>query len=270
MRAPLAVLLLAAGAAGCADTGVERSSDSSAARAVLRAVAKTEDAPSLRYRTTGRLPEDGRVRADGVVGTAPRVAAVKQSGLSGADRGEFEMRLVDRVLYQRMGKQQVHGRHWAGFGPRARFLSGSGLKMDTSAIRDQTGRNPAREAAFLAAADDVRRVGGEKVAGTATTHYAGTATLDAVSAWLKDRGDAPGRGQTTLKMYQGMGVDELTIDVWVGSDGRVKQHRTRGFGRHGELDLTVVLRDFGKPVSVQAPPAGDTVDLSRPARKGRG
>ncbi len=45
--------------------------------------------------------------------------------------------------------------------------------------------------------------------------------------------------------------------------------RVQGFGRHGELDLTFAFADFGKPVTVKAPPASDTFDMSEAMRKAK-
>ena len=62
-------------------------------------------------------------------------------------------------------------------------------------------------------------------------------------------------------------MDELTLDVWIDGDDRVRRLRTQGFGRHGELDLTVTFLDYGKPVTIRAPRPGDTADLRKPLEK---
>ncbi|MFJ9814030.1 hypothetical protein ACIRU3_01920 [Streptomyces sp. NPDC101151] len=277
IRLPLAALLATAAATGCttAATG-EKAPGGPAAAAVARAARNTEAVPSLRYLVTGRMPEPGRVRIEGRVGTTPSAARVKLITLAGADAGTAELRLVDGHVYQSMSKQgvtqeAVPGKHWIDFGTTGRFRSGGGLKMDVGGLRDQAGRNPAREAAFLGAAEDIHRVGTETVDRARTTHYTGTVTVDGLRGWLKGR-TGPGHAgrKQSLDTYAKMGVLDLTLDVWIDGRDRVKRQRVQGFGRHGELDLTATFSEYGTPVTVEKPSAGDTVDIQKPPAKGRG
>lgn len=266
---PAAALLLA----GCG-TGAdaEQSADSPAAEAVARAVEKSEGVTSLRYRVTGRFPERGRIADEGAVRTKPAVARLKTVNLSGEERGETELRLVGGVLYGSAPAdmvQKLGGRHWISYGPAAEFTTDSGLRMDVGGLRDQVGRNPAREAGLLAGAQDVKRVGGEKADGADTTRYTGTATVDELRASLKDIEDKATREgrERSLDQYKKLGVDELTLDVWVDADDRVKRLRTQGFGRKGALDLTFTFLDYGKPVTIPEPRADDTADMRKPLKK---
>ncbi|WDF40524.1 hypothetical protein PBV52_28975 [Streptomyces sp. T12] len=267
--AGLAALLLA----GCgAGAGPERSADSPATDAVARAMEKTEGVTSLHYRVTGKFPGRGRMADEATVATKPVAARLRTANLSGDQKGESELRLVGGVLYGSATGDMVEemgGRHWISYGPNAKFTTHGGLRMDVGDLRDQVSRNPAREAAFLAAAEDVKRIGSEKVDGADTTHYAGTATLDELRASLKkidDKATRQGR-ENSLDQYEKLGVDELTLDAWVDGDDRVKRLRTQGFGRHGRLDLTFTFLDYGKPVTIRAPRADDTADLRKPLKK---
>ncbi|MFF7164664.1 hypothetical protein ACFZBP_25460 [Streptomyces sp. NPDC008086] len=266
---PAAVLLLA----GCgAGDGAQDSAGSSAADAVARAADRTEGLASLHYRVTGRFPERGRIADEGAVRREPLEARLTTVNLSGDEQGETELRLVGGVLYGSASDDMVEelgGRHWISYGPDEKFTTDSGLRMDVGSLRDQVGRNPAREAAFLADAEDVKRVGAEKVGGADTTHYAGTATVDELRAsleGLKDKAVREGRANS-LDQYEKAGVDELTLDVWIDRDDHVKQFRTQGFGSHGALDLTFTFLDQDKPVTVRAPRAGDTADMRKPLEK---
>lgn len=263
-----ALLLVGCGAGG----GAEESAGSSAADAVARAAQKTEGVPFLHYRVTGAFPERGRIADEGTVRTKPMAARLITANLSGDQQGRTELRLVDGVLYGSATDDMVEemgGRHWISYGPNAHFTTDSGLRMDVGGLRDQVGRNPAREAAFLATAEDVKRIGSEKVAGADTTHYAGSATVEGLRASLKeikDKATRQGR-ENSLDQYEKAGVDELTLDVWVDRENQVKQFRTQGFGRHGVLDLTFTFLDRSKPVTVSAPRAVDTADLRKPLKK---
>ncbi|MEU6302167.1 LppX_LprAFG lipoprotein [Streptomyces chartreusis] len=267
---PAAALLLA----GCAGgSGADQdASGASAADAVARAVEKTEGVTSLHYKVTGSFPERGRIADEGTVRTKPVTAGLRTANLSGAERGETELRLVDGVLYGSATGDMVEemgGRHWISYGPAAHFTTHGGLRMDVGALRDSVTRNPAREAAFLAGAPDAKRVGDEEIDGTGTTHYTGTAAVDELRASLdevEDKSAREGR-RRSLDQYEKAGVDELTLDVWIDGDDRVRRLRTQGFGRHGELDLTVTFLDYGKPVTVRAPRPGDTADLRKPLEK---
>ncbi|MDO0912530.1 hypothetical protein QQM39_17220 [Streptomyces sp. DT2A-34] len=267
--AGLAALLLA----GCG-TGVdaEQSAAPPAADAVARAVEKSEDVTSLHYRVTGRFPQRGRIADEASVGTKPVAARLRTANLSGAEEGESELLLVGGVLYGSASDDMVEemgGRHWISYGPKAEFTTHGGLRMDVGGLRDQVIRNPAREAAFLATAEDVKRIGSEKADGADTTHYAGTVAVDELRASLGKVDDKATRQsrENSLDQYQKLGVDELALDVWVDATDRVRRLRTQGFGRHGELDLTYTFLDYGKPVTVRAPRADDTADLRKPLKK---
>ncbi|MEU8992600.1 hypothetical protein AB0C98_40525 [Streptomyces sp. NPDC048558] len=266
----LAALVLA----GCGTgVGAESSVDASAGDEVARAVEKTEDVTFLSYRVTGRFPERGRIADEATVRTTQPVAArLRTANLSGDQQGESELRLVDGVLYGSATGDMVEemgGRHWISYGPHAKFTTHGGLRMDVGGLRDQVSRNPAREAAFLAAAEDVKRIASAKVDGADTTHYAGTAAVGELRASLDEVKDKTAREErrNSLDQYEKLGVDELTLDVWVDGDDRIKRLRTQGFGRHGTLDLTFTFLDHGKAVAVRAPRADDTADLRKPLKK---
>ncbi len=267
--AVLAALFLAGCGAG-AEAG--RSGDSSAAEAVERAAERTERVPFLRYRVTGRMPERGKIADEASVRTKPAAARLRTANLSGEGRGESELRLVGGVLYASATDDMVEelgGRHWISYGPAAEFTTAGGLRMDVAGLRDQVARNPAREAAFLAAAEDVERIGTETVDGVDTVRYAGTAAVDELRASLdgiEDEAARQGR-ENSLDQYEKLGVDALTLDVWVDGDDRVKRLRTQGAGRRGTLDLTFTFLDQDRPVTVRAPRAADTADLRKPLKE---
>ncbi|MGP4083798.1 DUF1396 domain-containing protein, partial [Streptomyces sp. KR55] len=117
--------------------------------------------------------------------------------------------------------------------------------------------------AFLNGPDDVEKVGTETVDGVETTHYKGTITLEDMRDSLKDE-DKKTRElrEKSLEQYEDMGVDELTMDMWVDGDDHTKQFRMQGDADKGRLDMTVTFLDYNEPVTVQAPPAKDTLDLA--------
>ncbi|WP_329220182.1 hypothetical protein OG352_26070 [Streptomyces sp. NBC_01485] len=273
MRSSVGVLglsgLSALFVAGCgAVGGSETGGDSGAAAAVTRAAEKAEQPVSLRYRMTGRTPEEGRIKAEAALGTEPPVMSLKSTVLSGRDQGTGEIRLVGGVLYVGSDEANEDGKHWVRFGAPGTALKG--LKVGTGTAGDKVRENPSHESGFLAAADDLKKAGTDTVEGVRTTHYTGTATVDDIRASYKDDDrSVRQRTEKSLAQYEKLGVDELTMDLWVDAEDRTRQLRMRGFGRHGELDLTITFLDFGKPVTVQAPPASDTLDMAEELKKAR-
>lgn len=109
----------------------------------------------------------------------------------------------------------------------------------------------------------MKKVGTEKVDGVQTTHYKGTVTLDELRAELKKKDKATQeKREKSLKQYEKLGADKLTMDMWIGPDDHAKQVRVRAASDKGPLDMTMTFLDYNKPVTVTAPPAKDTVDLA--------
>jgi hypothetical protein len=100
-------------------------------------------------------------------------------------------------------------------------------------------QSPAQTLARLRSISTVTEVGTEQLDGVTTTHYRGRATKGAT---------APAG----------------TYDVWIGKDDdyvhRLKFAAVLGPGQR--IDTTVDFSDFGKTVTVDVPPASETVDAS--------
>ncbi|MEV2217956.1 DUF1396 domain-containing protein [Streptomyces sp. NPDC050997] len=259
----LAALLLAAGAAGC---GTEKSPSMTPAAAVAKAAKNTEDITSFRYRMTGRVPEEGRIKADASMRTKPTVAmSMKMTALDQGADGTAEIRLVDKAMYIGGGAaaaKEMDGKSWIKFDMSALGDKGLGVGAGTPGA-GQADQNPATESTFLTGAKDVKKVGTETVEGTETTRYSGVVTLKDLKASLKDEDKATReRREKSIEQYEKLGVDELTMDMWVDGDDHTKQFRMRGDADKGPLDMTITFLDLNKPVSVTAPPAKDTMDLA--------
>jgi hypothetical protein len=109
----------------------------------------------------------------------------------------------------------------------------------------------------------VKKVGTEKVEGVETTHYKGTVTLGQFREALKDEDEATReKREKSLDQYEKMGVDELTMDMWIDGEDHTKQFRMRGDADKGPLDMTITFLEFNEPVTIEAPPAKDTADLA--------
>lgn len=236
------------------------------AAAVAKAAKNTEDITSFRYRMTGRVPEEGRIKADASMRTKPTVAmSMKMTALDQGADGTAEIRLVDKAMYIGGGAaaaKEMDGKSWIKFDMSALGDKGLGVGAGTPGA-GQADQNPATESTFLTGAKDVKKVGTETVEGTETTRYSGVVTLKDLKASLKDEDKATReRREKSIEQYEKLGVDELTMDMWVDGDDHTKQFRMRGDADKGPLDMTITFLDLNKPVSVTAPPAKDTMDLA--------
>ncbi|MFD5948748.1 DUF1396 domain-containing protein [Streptomyces collinus] len=258
--AGLGALLLAAGAVGC---GSEESPEMTPAAAVAKAAKNTEDITSLQYRMKGTVPGSGRVEGEAAMRLKPTIAmSMKMKAPDQAAGETVEIRLVDKAMYLGGGAEmakEMDGKRWLKFD-----LSGSDAAKDLDKMgsTSQAEQNPAAESTFLTGAKDVKKVGSEKVDGVETTHYTGTVTLAELRASLKDsKGETREQREKSIKQYEKLGVDKLTMDMWVDGEDHTKQFRMKGQADKGPMDMTITFVDYNKPVTVKAPPAGEVADL---------
>jgi hypothetical protein len=258
--AGLGALLLAAGAVGC---GSEEAPEMTPAAAVAKAAKNTEDITSLQYRMKGTVPESGRVTGEASMRLKPTIAmSMKMQAPDQAAGEAVEIRLVDKAMYLGGGAEmakEMDGKRWLKFD-----LSGSDAAKDLDKMgsTSQAEQNPAAESTFLTGAKDVKKVGSEKVDGVETTHYTGTVTLADLRASLKDsKAETREQREKSIKQYEKLGVDKLTMDMWVDGEDHTKQFRMKGQADKGPMDMTITFLDYNKPVTVKAPPANEVADL---------
>ncbi|GAA3802380.1 lipoprotein [Streptomyces phyllanthi] len=236
------------------------------AAAVAKAAKNAEEITSLRYRMTGRVPEEGRIKAEARMRMKPTIAmSMEMTALDQPTDNKVEIRFVDKAMYVDGGEaaaQETGGKSWVKFDLAA-------LGEDTDALGSeslgagQAEKNPADESALLTGSKDVKKVGAETVDGVETTHYKGTVTLDDFSESLKDEDKATReRREKSIEQYEKMGIDSLTMHMWIDGEDRTKQFRVQGDADAGPLDMTITFLDYNKPVTVEAPPAAETTDLA--------
>ncbi|WP_443041646.1 DUF1396 domain-containing protein [Streptomyces sp. B21-083] len=261
-RVGLAVLLLGAGAVACSKGSSEESPKMTPAAAVAKAAKNVEDITSLSYRMTGKVPEEGRVKAEAKMRLKPDVAmSMKISALDKGADGTAEIRLVDKAMFIGGGAaaaKEMDGKRWIKFDMAAMGAAGESL-----GAAGQADKNPAQESTFLTGSKDVKEVGEETVDGVKTTHYQGTVTLDQFRASLKSQSKVTReQREKSLEQYEKLGIDKFTMDMWIGEGDVTKQFRMRGAADKGPLDMTITFDDFNKPVTIAAPPAKEVADLA--------
>jgi hypothetical protein len=212
---------------------------------------------------SGTVPESGQVKGEASMRLKPTIAMSMKMTAPAQGAESVEIRLVDKAMYIGGGAEmakEMDGKTWMKFD-----LSGSdaGKELDQLGSANQAEQNPAAESTFLTGAKDVKKVGSEKVEGVETTHYTGTVTLKELRASLKDgKADTREQREKSIKQYEKLGVDKLTMDMWVDGDDHTKQFRMKGQADKGPLDMTITFLDYNKPVNVTAPPAKDVADLA--------
>lgn len=234
------------------------------AAAVAKAAKNTEKIDSLRYRMTGRAPEEGRVEAEAEMRMKPTLAmSMKMTALDQGADAKAEIRLVGKAMYIGGGAEaakEMDGKSWIKFDLAA---LGADKELNQLGGASQADKNPATESTFLTGAKDVEKVGTETVEGVETTHYKGTVALADLEKSLEGEDkDTRDKRRKSLEQYKEMGVDKLTMDTWIDGDDHTKRFRVRGDADKGPLDMTITFLGFNEPVKVTAPPAKDTVDLA--------
>jgi hypothetical protein len=127
--------------------------------------------------------------------------------------------------------------------------------VDLSSLADAS-PTPASALSYLRGSGKVREVGKESIDGTETTHYKATVDLEKAAAQSD-----PDTRQALRRLIQESGVKSLPIDVWIDGKGYVRkvQYAQRTSGK--DVKVTMNLHDYGKPVTVNPPPAHAVVDL---------
>lgn len=120
----------------------------------------------------------------------------------------------------------------------------------------------------LLASGDVKKVGQEDVRGVTATHYSGT--VDVAELTAKNSELDAGQLAEFKKQLSAAGVSTEKVDIWVDKDDLLVKKTERGQMKTGELNSTVFYSDYGTKVSVERPPASDSVDFKELLKKQQG
>lgn len=137
------------------------------------------------------------------------------------------------------------------------------VRVDTSALSDGnlvTGgaTDPFAAAELLRGTRKATYAGRTSVAGTPVRHYRGTADLGEAAKRASDGNRGPLRAAA-----KGFATDEVFFDAYLDEEGRIRKLRHRFSFVNGQQENTVavastlLLYDFGVPVDVRLPEAGD-------------
>ncbi|GAA5161476.1 MULTISPECIES: hypothetical protein [Amycolatopsis] len=244
-------------------------------RVVAAAYEKTTDARTAKTKIDTQVSANGQsmpISASGVIDFAGRAAQLTTTLPGGA--GTSETRFVNGTVYQQLpgqlGAQLSGGKPWISIDAEKLAQQQYGASLD------DLGTNltdPADTLGYLrGASDQVREIGPDTVDGTPTKHYDVTLNLDKAAA-----GQSPQVQQGTQRLEQQLGTHTLPAQVWLDDQGRLRKLTTEekitpttsasaspGAAQTGPvtISITETFSDFGTPVSVTAPPADQTADVT--------
>lgn len=184
--------------------------------------------------------------------TMPQLAA-KLGG-----NGSIRMLMSGTTMYMNMGDAaaaKLGGQHWMK-------LDLSAIGASGQALADQLNRNssndPATQLKLFTSSPDIKRVGQETVDGVQATHYSGTVDIAKLAA------SQDSSLKSLLSQSTKLGLTTMNVDLWVNDQGLpVRMHESTPSTATTQLDVTGDYSDYGTtPVTVTAPPASDTKDLS--------
>ncbi|WP_419997196.1 DUF1396 domain-containing protein [Streptomyces boninensis] len=230
--------------------------------AIKKAVQKQQKIDSLTFTMRGTAPGEGKFTGTAAMTRKPEAMRMKMQLTGGPQSGTFEMRLVGRAMYMNGGEEAAEGmdgKSWLKVD-----MSKAGGKGGSLMSGSPAGANPTEDVEDMLEAEGLKKVGEEKIDGVPTTHYSGTIDLARLKAGMKDAdAQTRERREEKLKEYRELGVDKLTMDMWIDENDHTKQFRTTSKTDKGPMDVTVTMGELNKPVTVTAPPASEVMDLSQ-------
>ncbi|MER6193393.1 hypothetical protein [Streptomyces cyaneofuscatus] len=256
-----------------AGTGV---ADASSVTALQQIRKKTGTVRSARIEGTTEMGDTVSLRQTGTIGWADGLTgsltltytggtmakALKQGGGDGSVRARY----LQDEYYADMGEAfaaTIGGKRWVRYAYKdLAELGGPAGDVLKEQVQNST---PEQGLKALLAAGDVRKAGQEDVRGVPATRYSGTVEV----AELTGRNSALDAGQLTAlkERLTAAGVTTQTVDIWVGEDDLPLKKTERGETAAGAFSSTVFYSDYGTEVSVEKPPAADTVDFKEILRQ---
>ncbi|MFE3253392.1 hypothetical protein [Streptomyces sp. NPDC059209] len=287
----LTALAVVAGVAGCQgdDAGTKKTGSSAAkdgepqsrsavTEVLTAAYEKTAAAKSAKVSMTMSMPAGaagaaggGDMEMSGVMGWDPTVMDMTMTGsmMQAEPDAPDKIRMVwvKNAMYMDMGAEaakDMDGKRWMklDLAAAAEASGDPAVASELTGGMENMNQDPAQQLALLLDSPNVKHVGSEKVDGVDAQHYKGTLTvaemvesnesLDVLSA--KERKDL-------LAGIEKSGIEGYDIEVWVNEDDYPVKMDVAMDSPQGDITMSARYSDYGAKASVQAPPAGDTVDL---------
>ncbi|MGW1463538.1 hypothetical protein ACWCPT_04170 [Streptomyces sp. NPDC002308] len=182
--------------------------------------------------------------------------AMKQMSGDGAMRALY----LKDAYYANMGDafaSAIGGKHWIryGYADLAAIAGASG-----EVLKDQVQNStPEKSVETLLASGGIKKVGEEDVRGVATTHYSGSVDVAALSAQTSSLDAEQLKG--LKEQLDKTGITTETVDLWVDKNDLLIKQSSHADSANGAVNTTSYFSDYGAPVNVVKPDAGDTADF---------
>ncbi|PSM43500.1 hypothetical protein C6Y14_10325 [Streptomyces dioscori] len=265
------VLVLTAGLSACSsgDDGADGKKDGAKGASSTKGASESQVVRAAHQKTTAA--DSAKMSLVSEAAAAGETVTVRGTGVMDLEEGastmtmtskgqKIEQRVLDGVVYQKAPAEQraqlqlPKGKTWMKIDPAK--LGGAGGQVN----------DPAESFAYTEGVNDadVTKVGTETIDGTRTTHYR-------VKIAVKDL--AKGDRAKADQLEKQLGTSTLPLEMWVDDEGRLRQQTIeltlRPQAGGGQKDQTVKstttlkFTDFGTEADVEAPPAADTVDVTK-------
>jgi len=216
----------------------------------------------------------GTVRIKGYVTSA----ATGKLALSGEERygATTEMSMTMQVQGGTMSEVLIGSKVYLDYPALSAQMGGKpwgeiDLSKDSSALGSLSALagtvqqyDPLGQIAALIASGDMADIGLVPVYGQNTQHYHGQLILDQL-LW----NDAPARSllgsarvDALESAMRASGISRENVDLFYGADGLPVEITYSTQSAQGDNDSDMVFTDWGKPVQIGAPPAGQVFDLT--------
>ena len=148
---------------------------------------------------------------------------------------------------------------------------GKALGIDAKAMASVVNADPGAQLEALTSAKGVKKVGEEKVGGVDTTHFRGEVRIgDLIAGLPADQRRAARKALEQLDRAGGQTSADVAqrMDVWVDGEKRIRRMRqeirtpAQGGLAAGRIGMRIDFSDFGTPLRIAAPPAGETFDAT--------
>ena len=183
-----------------------------------------------------------------------------------SDMGTIEAVFDGTVIYMKMpalSAQIPGGKPWISFDLQK---AGEQLGLDLGALMQSGTSDPTQTLQYLrGASGDVETVGEEEVRGVTATHYrAAVSFAKIVEQAPEDVRDAV--EATVAQLEEWVGSDEMPIDVWIDSEGRMVRQMQNfeyvaGPASGTSITMTMEMYDFGVDVDIDVPRPSDVTDI---------
>ncbi|WLQ35679.1 hypothetical protein P8A18_20660 [Streptomyces castrisilvae] len=247
--------------------------------ALIAVQKKTGSAHSAKVEGTTSLGTAMSMKQSGVMDWSDGITGSMQITYTGGDmadsmkqlgsNGTMEARYFKDGYAADMGDamaQQTGGKRWISYSydDLAQIGGASG-----AALKDQMqNTTPDQGVKSLLASGDVKKVGQEDVRGVTTTHYSGT--VDVADLTAKNSSLDADELAALKKQLADAGISTETVDIWVDGDDLLVKKTERGQMKTGELNSTVFYSDYGTKVSVERPPADQTIEFTELMKQQQG